>query len=129
MQIQDQFLGRILDNPGSFLIEGTKGNNPKLPSVYAVSGTPSKLPTRAIQTSLKDVVSWEADRLSNVRVGHGYTPDQKRGVLKLKDAKGNWHDVSGLLDREASVLALPPRNLNRYLILMSPPLWLESGGS
>jgi hypothetical protein len=41
--------------------------------------------------------------------------------LKLKDAKGNWHDVSGLLDREASVLALPTRNLNRYLILMSPP--------
>jgi dipeptidyl aminopeptidase/acylaminoacyl peptidase len=120
LQLQDKFLGRIVDNPGSFLIEGTKGNNPKLPSVYAVSGTPSKLPTRAVQNSLKDVVSWEADHLSNVRVGHGFTSDQKQGVLKLKDAQGNWHDVSGLLDREASVLALPTRNLNRYLILMSP---------
>ena len=120
LQLQDQFLGRILDKPGSFLIEGTKGNNPKLPSVYVVSGAPSKLPSRALQNALQDVVSWEADALSNVRVGHGFTSDQERGVLKLKDAEGEWHDVSGLLEREAEVLALPTRDLNEYLLLMLP---------
>ena len=120
LQLQNRFLGRIPERPGAFLLEGATGENPKNTSVYAVSGTPSKLPVRAVQTTQKDVFNWQADRLGNVRVGHGFTPNQQRGVLKLKDAQGDWHDVSALLDREALVLALPTRDLNVYLILMLP---------
>jgi dipeptidyl aminopeptidase/acylaminoacyl peptidase len=120
LQMQNRFLGRIPDQEGAFLLEGTKGSNPKNTSVYAVTGAPSKLPGRPVQTTQKDVFNWQADRLGNVRVGHGFTPDQQRGVLKLKDAQGTWHDVSALIDREARVLALPTRDLNVYLVLMLP---------
>ena len=120
LQMQNRFLGRIPDQEGAFLLEGTKGSNPKNTSVYAVTGAPSKLPGRPVQTTQKDVFNWQADRLGNVRVGHGFTSDQQRGVLKLKDAQGTWHDVSALIDREARVLALPTRDLNVYLVLMLP---------
>ena len=118
LQLQDRFLGRIPDRKGAFLIEGTKGGSAKSPSVYAVKGSPSKLPSRPVQKARKDVVGWRADRLGNVRVGYGFTADQESGVLKLKDAQGTWHDTSELLDRAAEVLAIPTRDLNAYLILM-----------
>lgn len=120
VQRQDRFLGRIPNQLGAFLLEGTKSNNPKSPSVYAVTGAPFKLLNRAVQRPHKDVVSWRSDRLGNVRVGHGFIPDPQRGVLKLKDAQGTWHDVSALIDRGARVLALPTRDLNVYLVLTLP---------
>ena len=127
LQLQDRFLGRIPDRKGAFLIEGTKGGSAKSPSVYAVKGSPSKLPSRPVQKARKDVVGWRADRLGNVRVGYGFTADQESGVLKLKDAQGTWHDTSELLDRAAEVLAIPTRDLNAYLILMLPSSQ-DSGG-
>lgn len=99
---------------------GAKGSNPKIRGVYAVRGAPQRLPNQPVQAPQKDIFSWEMDRQGSVRVGHGFTGDQQSGVLKLKDAQGNWHDVSGLLDREARVLAKPTKNPNRYYILMLP---------
>ena len=119
-QTQDAILGRSLGQPGTFYIEASKGRDPTFPAVYAVSGAPNRLPSRPVQSSQKDVLGWEIDRRGDVRVGHGFTGDQQRGVLKLKDARGHWHDVSGLLDREARVLAKPIMNPNRYYILMLP---------
>ena len=120
-QIQDAILGRDYDQPGTYLIMGAKGSNPKLRGVYAVSGAPQRLPNSSVQTPQKDIFEWAADRLGNVRMGHGFTPDQQKGVLRLKDASGNWHNASPLLDREARVLALPTQNLNHYYVLMLPP--------
>ena len=119
-QIQDAILGRSFDQPGMFYLMGAKGSNPKIRGVYAVRGAPQRLPNRPVQAPEKDILSWEIDRRGDVRVGHGFTGDQQRGVLKLKDAQGHWHDVSGLLDREARVLAKPTMNPNRYYILMLP---------
>ena len=119
-QFQDAILGRAPGQPGTFYLEASKSSNQTFPAVYAVSGTPQRLPARPVQSSQKGVLGWEIDRRGSVRVGHGFTRDQQRGVLKLKDAGGNWHDVSGLLDREARVLAKPTKNPNRYYILMLP---------
>ena len=55
-----------------------------------------------------------------MRVGQGFTGDQKRGVMKFKDAAGHWVDVSSLYDREAEVLALPTQKPNLYYVLMLP---------
>jgi acetyl esterase/lipase len=120
-QIQDAILGRDYDQPGTYLIMGAKGSNPKLRGVYAVNGAPQRLPNSSVQTPQKDIFEWAADRLGNVRIGYGFTPDQQKGVLRLKDASGNWHDASPLLDREARVLALPTQNPNHYYVLMLPP--------
>ena len=119
-QVQDAILGRSYDQPGTFYLMGAKGSNPKVRGVYAVRGAPQRLPNQPVQAPQKDIFSWEIDRQGSVRVGHGFTGDQQSGVLKLKDAQGDWHDVSGLLDREARVLAKPTKNPNRYYILMLP---------
>lgn len=121
VQIQDAILGRVHDKPGTYLIMGAKGPNPKLRGVYAVSGAPQRLPNSSVQTPQKDIFEWAADRLGNVRIGYGFTPDQQKGVLRLKDASGNWHDASSLLDREAKVLAAPTKNPNHFYVLMLPP--------
>ena len=119
-QIQDAILGRVHNKPGAYLIMGAKGNNPKLRGVYEVSGAPQRLPNSSVQAPQKDIFEWTADRLGNVRVGHGFTADQQQGVLKLKDAGGNWHDASPLLDREAKVLAAPTKDTSAYYVLMLP---------
>ena len=119
-QIQDAILGRVHNKPGAYLIMGAKGNNPKLRGVYEVSGAPQRLPNSSVQAPQKDIFEWTADRLGNVRVGHGFTADQQQGVLKLKDAGGNWHDASLLLDREAKVLAAPTKDTSAYYVLMLP---------
>ena len=119
-QIQDAILGRVHNKPGAYLIMGAKGNNPKLRGVYEVSGAPQRLPNSSVQAPQKDIFEWTADRLGNVRVGHGFTADQQQGVLKLKDAGGNWHDASPLIDREARVLAAPTKDTSAYYVLMLP---------
>lgn len=119
-QVQDAILGRVQNKPGAYLIMGAKGNNPKLRGVYEVSGAPQRLPNSSVQAPQKDIFEWSADRLGNVRVGHGFTADQQQGVLKLKDAGGNWHDASALLDREAKVLAAPTKDTSAYYVLMLP---------
>ena len=119
-QIQDAILGRVHNKPGAYLIMGAKGNNPKLRGVYEVSGAPQRLPNSSVQAPQKDIFEWTADRLGNVRVGRGFTADQQQGVLKLKDAGGNWHDASALLDREAKVLAVPTKDTSAYYVLMLP---------
>ena len=119
-QVQDAILGRVHNKPGAYLIMGAKGNNPKLRGVYEVSGAPQRLPNSSVQAPQKDIFEWSADRLGNVRVGHGFTADQQQGVLKLKDAGGNWHDASLLLDREAKVLAAPTKDTSAYYVLMLP---------
>ena len=119
-QIQDAILGRVHNKPGAYLIMGAKGNNPKLRGVYEVSGAPQRLPNSSVQAPQKDIFEWTADRLGNVRVGRGFTADQQQGVLKLKDAGGNWHDASPLLDREAKVLAAPTKDTSAYYVLMLP---------
>ena len=121
-QVQDAILGRVQNKPGAYLIMGAKGNNPKLRGVYEVSGAPQRLPNSSVQAPQKDIFEWTADRLGNVRVGHGFTADQQQGVLKLKDAGGNWHDASALLDREAKVLAAPTKDTSAYYVLMLPTL-------
>ena len=119
-QIQDAILGRVHNKPGAYLIMGAKGNNPKLRGVYEVSGALQRLPNSSVQAPQKDIFEWTAYRLGNVRVGHGFTADQQQGVLKLKDAGGNWHDASPLLDREAKVLAAPTKDTSAYYVLMLP---------
>ena len=119
-QVQDAILGRVHNKPGAYLIMGAKGNNPKLRGVYEVSGAPQRLPNSSVQAPQKDIFEWSADRLGNVRVGRGFTADQQQGVLKLKDAGGNWHDASALLDREAKVLAAPTKDTSAYYVLMLP---------
>lgn len=122
MQIQDEILGGIYGEPNTFLIAGSKGNDPRRASVFAVKGARSKLPNKTLQKAQKNILFWESDRLGSVRVGYGFSADQERGVMKLKDAAGHWVDVSGLYDREAEVLALPTTNPNLYYLLMLPDM-------
>jgi dipeptidyl aminopeptidase/acylaminoacyl peptidase len=119
-QIQDDILGGVFGKPGTFLISGNRQSNPKVASVFAVDGPRSRLPNKAIQRPRKNILSWQADRLGDVRVGYGFTNDQQTAVLNMKDATGVWHDVSALVERDAEVLALPTENPNLYFVLMLP---------
>lgn len=120
LQIQDAILGGIYGQPDTFLIAGNRGSDATASSVFAVKGARSSLPNRAVQNAQKNILFWQSDRLGSVRVGQGFTGDQKRGVMKFKDSAGHWVDVSSLYDREAEVLALPTQNPNLYYVLMLP---------
>ena len=102
----DAILGRDYDQPGGFYILGAKGFAVFLQFVARLSAPADRFSARvtgeAMSASGMDLLA-----ISGV-------------VLKLKDAEGDWHDVSGLLDREARVLAKPTKNTNRYYILMLP---------
>lgn len=90
-QIQDRFLGTVPERPGHFLISGHVTDGRK-ESVYLAKFNASKLPKRPYQRSIDGVHRWRADATGNVRVGRGYTADQKQAVLLLKDGDGEWHD-------------------------------------
>ncbi len=118
-QIQDNVLGPLPDNPGEFLF--VAGKSDPRPSVFKGKVGDSKIRRSSVQGRLKDIYSWEADKLGNVRVGTGFTGDQKKGVLKLKDKNNQWHDHSELLSREAEVLGTPTANESHYYISMFEP--------
>ena len=115
-QIQDGVIGKLPDKPGEFLLVARK--NDERPSVLKSKVGDSKLRRSVAQGRLKDIYGWEADKLGNIRVGWGFTGDQKTGVLKLRDKNNNWHDHSGLLAREAEVLGTPTDNPSNYYISM-----------
>ena len=115
-QIQDSVIGMIPSKPGEFLV--TARTNGSRPGVHRVKSGASKLRKVVVQGRLKDVYDWQSDKLGNVRVGLGFTADQKKGVLKLRDKNKKWHDHSALLTRDAEVLAMPTDNLSHYLVNM-----------
>ena len=119
-QIQDDVLGSLPDNPGEFLF--VAGKSGPRPSVFKGKVGDSKIRRSTVQGRLKDIYGWEADKLGNIRVGTGFTGDQKKGVLKLKDKNNEWHDHSELLFREAEVLGTPTENLSHYYISMFDPI-------
>ena len=117
-QLQDSVISTPINDPGTFLIQASKTSSPKF-SVYKANANTRKLPSRRVEGSQSNIVSWNADVLGNVRFGRGFTADQKTAVLKLKDADDVWHDYSYLLNgREAEVLALPTLNLDLVYLQM-----------
>ena len=115
-QIQDNVIAKTPNKPGEFLISASK-SGPR-PSVHKAKVGDSKIRRAVVQGRLKDIYEWEADKLGNVRIGWGFTSDQKTGVLKLRDKNNNWHDHSRLLAREAEVLGTPTDNPSHYYISM-----------
>ena len=116
-QMQDRVLARLRDKPGHFLISAGK-NSAARPQVFQADIEDRRLGSKVVQRYISGVLDWRADSAGNVRVGTGVTRDQKKGVLKLKDALGSWHDYSHLLDRGAEVLAVPSHKPNLYFISM-----------
>ena len=116
-QMQDRVLARLRDKPGHFLISAGK-NSAARPQVFQADIEDRRLGSKVVQRYISGVLDWRADSAGNVRVGTGVTRDQKKGVLKLKDASGSWHDYSHLLDRGAEVLAVPSHKPNLYFISM-----------
>ena len=116
-QMQTGVLARLRDKPGHFLISAGKSSAAR-PQVFQADIEDRRLGSKVVQRYISGVLDWRADSAGNVRVGTGVTRDQKKGVLKLKDASGSWHDYSHLLDRGAEVLAVPSHKPNLYFISM-----------
>lgn len=127
-QMQDQVIARLRNKPGHFLVSAGK-NNLARPQVFAADIEDRRLGAKVVQRYISGVLHWEADARGSVRVGHGFTRDQKDGVLKLKDGSGKWHDHSHLLNRGAEVLAMPSHEPNHYFISMMPLTQLNESGS
>ncbi len=120
-QLQDSVVSTSANKPGHFLIQASKTRVARV-SVFEANANSRKLPSSRVQGSLAGVVGWHADALGNVRAGYGFTSDQEKGVLRLKDASGKWHDYSHLYrDRDAQVLALPTINMDLAYVQMFPP--------
>ncbi len=102
-QIQDDVISTLPGQPEHFLIQsgGSK------PNAYRASINSRRLPTITAQRSLGGVHDWQADADGNVRVGTGFTANQKEPILKLLDGEGEWHDFTHLLARDFEVMALP----------------------
>ena len=117
-QLQDWVISTLRNDPGNFLIQASKAQPPRF-GVYKASAKSRKLPVGRVEASQPGIKNWVADALGNVRAGYGFTADQKKGVLKLKDASGAWQDHSDLLnDRDAEVLALPTSNMDLVYLQM-----------
>ena len=115
IQIQDGFIGVSSSKPDHILIEGS-AVNPATPAVKLVKIGATRLPKRNHQNPRKNVKDWSADALGQVRAGRGYTRDQERPFLMLKDAQDRWHDHSSLYDQNCSLTGLPTHDSNQVYV-------------
>ena len=109
---QDAILGRDYDQPGGFYILGAKGSNPKIRGVFAVRGTPQRLPSRPVQSPQKDIVDW-GDQPRAASASAWTTAISGVVVQVLQDAEGIGDDVT-VRRIEKPVYWRSTKNTNRY---------------
>lgn len=111
-QIQDRVVSLLPDDPDAILV-AFNPDNPAKPQVRRARLNRLRLSKNKVQTHISGIHGWRADVSGDVRVGYGFTADQRLPLLKMKDATGKWLNFP---ERAANagfeVLGLPANNPN-----------------
>lgn len=109
-QIQDRVVSLLPNDPEAILV-AFNPDNPAKPQVRRARLNRLRLSKKKVQTHIAGIRGWYADLNGDVRVGYGFTADQRQPILKMKDAEGEWHDFpKRAANAGFEILELPANN-------------------